>query len=270
MHKSTYYPTFGSWLKDTWLDFLTLLSLGAIGLAAFLAPPLFNHRFPIWNHDGEIVYPQYDYPYRDPIIPTWLSVVLSISIPVAVILLTQWEVRSLHDLSNAILGLSYALLTGAAFQSVLKWFVGGLRPHFYAVCQPRHIVGDAQSPARLAWFDHTICTNPDTRAVEEARQSFPSGHTQAAFVAAVYLALYWNGKFKVWSEQRARHWKLVMLCVPLLAAMLVGASMIVDGSHHWYDVLAGGLMGTLLAVAAYRMMYASVFDSRINHVPLGK
>lgn len=34
------------------------------------------------------------------------------------------------------MGLGYALATATLFQSFIKWFIGGLRPHFLTVCAP--------------------------------------------------------------------------------------------------------------------------------------
>ena len=34
------------------------------------------------------------------------------------------------------MGLGYALATATVFQSFIKWFVGGLRPHFLSICLP--------------------------------------------------------------------------------------------------------------------------------------
>jgi diacylglycerol diphosphate phosphatase/phosphatidate phosphatase len=34
------------------------------------------------------------------------------------------------------------------------------------------------------------------------------------------------------------------------------------------DVVFGALVGTLFAHMAYRMCYRSVYDSRVNHIPL--
>ena len=56
--------------------------------------------------------------------------------------------------------------------------------------------------------------------------------------------------------------------LPIVAAVLIGASMIIDGSHHWYDVLAGAALGTVMAIAGFRTVFASVFDWRDNHVAL--
>ncbi|KAK4556805.1 hypothetical protein LTR86_006376 [Recurvomyces mirabilis] len=271
MKHSTHYPTFGSWLKDVWLDILTLLAIGGLGLVTFFSQPLFPHSFPIWNHQGEIIYPQYDYPLRSQQIPTWVSALVAILVPTTLMLLMQIKVRSFHDLNNALFGLFFALTTTAVLYSVLKWFVGGLRPHFYAVCQPRaSAILEAQAAERLMWFDVSVCTNPDKRAIVEAMQSFPSGHTAASFAVAVYTSLYFNAKLKLWSGSRATHWELVVLCLPILGAVMIGSSMIIDGSHHWYDVLAGAVLGTLMAVAAFRMGFASVFDWRNNHIALSK
>jgi diacylglycerol diphosphate phosphatase/phosphatidate phosphatase len=35
-----------------------------------------------------------------------------------------------------------------------------------------------------------------------------------------------------------------------------------------YDIFAGAVIGTLMAFSAYRMVYASVWDFRFNHIPL--
>ena len=35
------------------------------------------------------------------------------------------------------MGLGYALATATLLQCFLKWFIGGLRPHFLSICQPR-------------------------------------------------------------------------------------------------------------------------------------
>ncbi|KAK6517330.1 hypothetical protein TWF281_003987 [Arthrobotrys megalospora] len=42
----------------------------------------------------------------------------------------------------------------------------------------------------------------------------------------------------------------------------------IDMSHHWYDILAGAILGSLVAILCYRNAYAAVFDYRWNHVPL--
>jgi undecaprenyl-diphosphatase len=74
-----------------------------------------------------------------------------------------------------------------------------------------------------------------------AYASFPSGHATTAFAAAVLLALW----YPRWA--------------PIFAglAALVGLSRIVLGSHFPSDVLAGALLGSLIALAVHGRFQAA-------------
>lgn len=134
-------------------------------------------------------------------------------------------------------------------------------------------------------YDRTICTG-DEKEINDALESFPSGHSTAAcrfsryyapfeqdinpnLVAGfIFLSLYLNGKLKVFSNYAPHCWKLTAVYAPVLGATLIAGSLTIDEFHNWYDVVAGGTIGTMFALSAYRMMYASVWDFRFNHVPL--
>ena len=60
----------------------------------------------------------------------------------------------------------------------------------------------------------------------------------------------------------------ILLAIPILLAVLIALSKIIDHYHHWYDVLVGALIGTFFAIISYRMCYAAVWDWRYNHIPL--
>ena len=84
--------------------------------------------------NGNIVYPEFAYPLRKEIVPIWAAALLAALVPIFFILVMQIRIRSFWDVNNAILGLLYSLITAALFQVVLKCLIGGLRPHFLAVC----------------------------------------------------------------------------------------------------------------------------------------
>ena len=63
-------------------------------------------------------------------------------------------------------------------------------------------------------------------------------------------------------------WKLVALYAPLLGATLISGALTIDEFHNWYDVVAGAIIGSVMAISSYRMVYASVWDFRFNHIPL--
>jgi len=79
-------PSFGQWLKATWLDIFTMAAMGMIGLGVsnlqvtlnfctlannqqvYFAHPAPSRSFPVYFQDGEIVYPQFAYPLRNEIV----------------------------------------------------------------------------------------------------------------------------------------------------------------------------------------------------------
>ncbi|KAG5981218.1 hypothetical protein E4U55_003177 [Claviceps digitariae] len=267
-------PTFGQWLKHTVLDIATMIVMGAVGLGVYMAHPAPSRSFAITFSDGEIVYPEFAYPLRDEIIPIWLAAFLAAMVPIAAILLMQIRIRSFWDVNNGVLGLLYALITAAVFQVFLKWLIGGLRPHFLEVCKPdvqraKALAGLNAKGYQQLYFTPDICTG-DRKEINDSLESFPSGHTTAAFAGFVYLYLYLNAKLKVFSNYHPAMWKLVLLYAPILGATLIGGALTIDEYHNWYDVVAGAIIGTVMAFSAYRMTYAAVFDWRFNHIPLNR
>lgn len=48
----------------------------------------------------------------------------------------------------------------------------------------------------------------------------------------------------------------------------VSRKTITNSVSSWYDIFAGAVIGTIMAFSSYRMVYASVWDFRFNHIPL--
>lgn len=191
-------------------------------------------------------------------------------IPIFNILLCQIRIRSFWDTNNAIIGLLYSLISAAVFQVFLKWLIGGLRPHFLTVCKPNipPVTAEEMSTGlRQIMYDRTICTG-DRNEIDDSLESFPSGHSTAAFAGFVFLYLYLDAKLKVWSNHHPACWKLIATYAPILGATLIAGSLTIDEFHNWYDCVAGAIIGTVMAFSAYRMVYASIWDFRFNHIPL--
>jgi membrane-associated phospholipid phosphatase len=163
---------------------------------------------------------------RGEIIPIWLATILASAIPIAIILVAQLRIKSFWDANNAVIGLLYSLVTAAAFQALLKWLVGGLRPHFLAVCQPDIRLAQGAQPDSLhdlgnestgsgygqLYYTSEICTG-DRTEVNDSLESFPSGHATAAFAGFVYLSIYLNARLKVFSDHVSTFQNLS--CMPL-------------------------------------------------------
>ena len=207
------------------------------------------------------------YPSHDGfIIPVWLAAILPLFIPTLTFLLMELRIRSFWDLNNAFTGLLYSHVLTALCTVVLKNLIGGLRPHFLAVCKPNPLGASGQGFNQIM-FTREICQGNE-KEISFAMTSFPSGHTSAAFAGFTYLFLYLNAKLKVWSNYHPAFWKLALLYAPILGAVLIACSVVVDYNHNWYDVLAGAVIGNIMAFSAYRVVWASIWDFRYNHIPL--
>lgn len=133
---------------------------------------------------------------------------------------------------------------------IAKYMGGRLRPHFLEVCNP-----DPGALNNRCKFDsplyHQYITedllpcrgNPDI--IQEARLSFPSGHSSFSAFTMVFLALYLQSRMP---------WKRLKLLRPtlqfgvLMMAMATGLSRVSDYKHHWSDVMAGTIQGTVVAL----------------------
>ncbi|KAI0262869.1 phosphatidic acid phosphatase type 2/haloperoxidase [Gloeopeniophorella convolvens] len=167
------------------------------------------------------------------------------------------------------MGLLKSLITAAVFQVWIKSLIGGLRPHFYDVCKPNVPQGSAPTGVGFAslFYDRSICTG-DKDQIDDSLESFPSGHSTAAFAGFVYLALYFNAQLKVMSAHNPAYWKTIVMFAPLLGATLIAGALTIDKFHNWYNVVFGAIIGTCTALVAFRQTFAAVFDFRFNHLLL--
>ncbi|XP_022188348.2 phospholipid phosphatase 1 [Nilaparvata lugens] len=128
---------------------------------------------------------------------------------------------------------------------IAKLLVGEPRPHFLDTCQPHQAINC--SSGYIAKYE---CTNVDLSfwRVKDASRSFPSGH------AAISVYLF---TFTAWFLERRMSgvgrivvaWLQVLVCVWALVCSL---TRITDRRHHWWDVLAGSVLGVLVGMYTVR------------------
>ncbi|ODA79020.1 hypothetical protein RJ55_04610 [Drechmeria coniospora] len=264
------------WIALNWLDGLFISAIAGISFGIYYAPLPFTRTFPVtFGDSGDIVYPQWAYPYRGWIIPSWLSGFVSIAMPIGVYLLAQVRVRSASDASSAVVGSLWAVVVSTLVQVVTKILIGGFRPYFLDVCMPDLSLAGSANRTGLngvgfgrVMYTTEICTQTDGPKLRNAMTSFPSGHATVAFAGFGFLFLWLNGKLKVWADHRPAGWKLLLTLLPLFVAFLMACSLTIDAAHNGYDIVAGSAIGSLAALAVYRTSYAAVWDWRYNHIPL--
>lgn len=217
--------------------------------------PAPNRSFPVFHPDGSVVYPEYAYPVRKEVVPIWLAAFIAFVAPFVFFVLFQIRRRSLDDLFTTTMGLLKSLITAAVFQVPafdisppslsnaisqvwIKWLIGGFRPHFYAVCKPNVAQFSPPSGTQFAnyMYDRSVCTG-DKKEINDALESFPSGHSTAAFAGLIFLSLYFNGQLKVLSAHNPAYWKMVLFFAPILGAVLIAGALTIDKckAHHLYS-----------------------------------
>lgn len=124
---------------------------------------------------------------------------------------------------------------------VLKIFSGEHRPHFIDTCRPDFICMGNE------YVTTYTCTNTDYRPyfIRDASKSFPSGHSSTSVFASIFVIWYLQKRIPKISSEMARP-----LCQGLVAlwGIFCPMSRIIDNRHHWWDVLAGSLIGAGAAV----------------------
>jgi diacylglycerol diphosphate phosphatase/phosphatidate phosphatase len=258
-------------LLDTWFDIVCILITCAIAGGVWVSAHTHNRLFPVtFFESGDIVYPSLAYPYVENIFSAVGAGLVAGLVPLGVILIAQiWE-RSFFDFANAILGLAMSLAVGTTFQVILKKTIGGLRPHFLAVCQP--VIPDNWREIGVGYGNimftvDQVCTG-DPDKIYNAIESFPSGHSNIAFAGLGYLAIYLFTHLRVQNlKRRAGYWKMGFVFLPVLMATYLASTLVLGYHHHAYDVIFGSLIGIVMAFFAYRMVFCSIHDPRWNTVP---
>ncbi|KQS70778.1 putative phosphatidate phosphatase isoform X2 [Drosophila erecta] len=132
---------------------------------------------------------------------------------------------------------------------IAKYSIGRLRPHFIAVCQPEMPDGTTCADPINAgkYIEEFTCkgVGSSARMLKEMRLSFPSGHSSFTFFAMVYLALYLQARMTWRGSKLLRH---LLQFLFIMVAWFTALSRVSDYKHHWSDVLAGSLIGTICAL----------------------
>ncbi|ORX80218.1 hypothetical protein K493DRAFT_362313 [Basidiobolus meristosporus CBS 931.73] len=166
------------------------------------------------------------------------------------------------DAYHMTLGLAQAALITLFMTSIFWVIIGGLRPNFLAKCNP--------DPNKIVegtvYYTIDICRNP------LVKDDFHGGHASTAFCGWSYFSLYMFGKLKVYNGTH-HFWKLVITVIlPLVVAVWVSASRILDFNHFFYQLLFGGILGLISSYFAYQLhfdfMWMHSLDYRNSHIPV--
>mmetsp|Transcript_7447 Transcript_7447/g.13819 ORF Transcript_7447/g.13819 Transcript_7447/m.13819 type:complete len:367 (+) Transcript_7447:128-1228(+) len=178
-------------------------------------------------------------------ISLWLPIsiifFLGLIFPLNVQLSNGLQNSPLHNVHAGMCTILVAIGIAELFTQVFKFYVGRLRPNFYAMCG----------------FDKETleCTNGEKMEME-ARMSFPSGHTSLSFCGLVCVVLFLLGRGSRISKSTVRGKLLTIVSfMPLLLSFYCATSRLVDNWHHPSDIIAGAIMGTVSACISYHIWF---------------
>lgn len=258
---------FKKYMKKYAFDWICVLISAGLALGIYFLPPLPNRLF-LLEFNGQPLNFDNDFPKRTEIMPVMLAGVIALVVGLIVLTISQIWVKDSKDFHRALLGLVTALIASSWFQVICKVLIGGVRPNFLEICKPDMTKAVGQGYYGL-YYDKSACTG-DIKEINDGLESFPSGHSNAAWAGMLYLSLYINAKVKLWGLGYGAVWKLYLVFAPILAAVVMSLCRLLDYTHHWYDILAGSIIGIVFAFACYRMHYRSIFNPKDNHVLLSR
>ncbi|PWN36715.1 acid phosphatase/Vanadium-dependent haloperoxidase, partial [Meira miltonrushii] len=194
-----------------------------------------------------------------------LLAVLAFVIPLVIMAVVSLGIsRSVWDFHAGFLGLVVAHAFTLTATTIIKVCVGRPRPDFIDRCQPRAGSVNA-SPYGLA--TQAVCTTDVTsHLIQDGFRSFPSGHSSTAFAGLTFLTLWFAGKFHLWQRGRGNAFASWILFIPMLGATLIAVSRTMDYRHHATDVIAGGILGFVIALSAYHNYYPPLWHYQ-SHKP---
>lgn len=133
--------------------------------------------------------------------------------------------------------IDYALMY--VTMAAAKFFTGAHRPHFFATCQP-----DKMLTCTVGTFISDYkCMNPDasTYKIYDASTSFYSGHAATCVYSCLFICWYLQKRVKSESPFMIPFIQTILICISYYGSI----SRVLDHRHHWWDVLAGAVVGIL-------------------------
>ncbi|XP_076343638.1 phospholipid phosphatase 1-like [Tachypleus tridentatus] len=166
-------------------------------------------------------------------------------------------------LGSFLLGFVYVIF----ITELLKSFVGELRPHFLASCQPDW----SKINCSEGFVIEYNCTSREQRYRQEnidIYKSFPSGHSSLSLYSFVFVGLY--AEVRLQGTSKSHILKLVLQLIFLFWALLCSLTRITDRRHFWWDVLVGCLIGITGGILTVRCFLRKRFFSMVEDVARDK
>ncbi|XP_077268693.1 phospholipid phosphatase 1 isoform X2 [Temnothorax americanus] len=124
---------------------------------------------------------------------------------------------------------------------IMKLLIGEPRPHFLDTCKPREADNCTDE-----YVSSYTCTNTEFSNwfVSDSSKSFPSGHSALSVYTSIFLVWYLQNRL----PNRTLFLKPWLQCLMGMWAVTCSMTRVGDNRHHWWDVLAGDVLGLLFGL----------------------
>ncbi|GAB1601551.1 phospholipid phosphatase 1-like [Argonauta hians] len=195
------------------------------------------------------------YPYKPDTVSTNFLYLASCLIPLLLVSVTEWlnwqilnkSIGKGTQLSTTVRVYTiflFGITLNQFFVDIPKYFMGSMRPNFFAVCRP-----NVNCSKDEFVFNYT-CTNTEfsARQKKDALLSFPSGHAAISVYTALYTVLYLELRFEV---KVSRFFKASLQMALLVISAWSVITRVSDNKHHLLDVIVGSAIGTMVASGVF-------------------
>jgi len=178
-----------------------------------------------------------------------------VTLPLAILILFSFYGSSLAPKVHVIhasfcMGI-VAIGSSEFLAQIFKFYVGRLRPNFYALCN----------------FDkEKMQCQANGDRIMEGRMSFPSGHSSLSFCGMGILVWFFLGNVCRLGNTRKKIYSSLSMC-PWIYSCIVATSRLVDNWHHPSDIIAGSILGIFCSTFSYHLWYPSIFSNHAG-IPL--
>jgi len=223
--------------------------------------------------------PSLSYPFMKPAISDGTLIVISLVIPFVIILALQLSTKFLkyeHEQKLLDFFVSQAGLIqsfGITFflSNALKLIFGRKRPNFFAYCDYKGFRTAMSTGNFTDYNSQTIPGNPgsemycsaDLGDLLDSQFSFPSSHSSLSFAGLGYLSYFIHMLF--FTHRTKKDWfhlKTIVFIFPLFSAVVVCATRTRDYYHNFDDILAGAVLGFLIASFIFYINYSKEHSKR--------
>ncbi|XP_020291271.1 putative phosphatidate phosphatase [Pseudomyrmex gracilis] len=243
-------------LRKVIMDFLCLFVVGITVLMFFLFGKPYKRGF--FCNDESL-----NHPYHDSTVTNTMLYVVGLLLPICTMIIGEYfYARHVPEhKANVLFGYTippwlwnaygkvgifgFGAACTVLFTDIAKYTIGRLRPHFMDLCKPS--INCTLPENQYKYFENFECTATGVTAklLKDVRLSFPSGHSSFSAYTMIYLAMYLQLRLRWKGSKLLRHF-LQILCITM--AWFTALSRISNYKHHWSDVLAGGVLGTVSAL----------------------